>query len=228
MTTLAVLQPGYLPWLGFFDQVARADVFVIYDDVQYDHGGWRNRNRVKSRDSVVWLTVPVLHSNRMGQSIDTVEIAPNTHWARKHLTTIAQAYARAPFLLRYLPELEAILMRPWQRLVDLDMALIASLCGWLDLNPPEQRASTLGIAGGRSSRLIALCQHFGADTYLSGNAAKSYLDIGAFAAAGISVEWQNYSHPVYPQQHGPFVSHLSVLDLLLNVGPDSARLVRSS
>jgi WbqC-like protein family len=222
VTTLVVLQPSYLPWLGFFDQVRRCDRFVFYDDVQYDKNGWRNRNRIKSAAGAVWLTVPVRTRGRTGQAINEVAIAKTSPWARKHLTSIAEAYARAPHRDAYLPLLAAILERQWERLVDLDIALSRLMCGWFGLDRPMFLASELGIGGDRNTRLVALCRHFGADTYLSGNAAQAYLDVALFAAHGIRVEWQNFQHPEYPQLHGPFVPLLSALDLVLNVGEECA------
>src|SRR5438105_15810490 len=114
--TLAVLQPGYLPWLGFFDQLRRSDVFVLYDDVQFDKHGWRNRNRIKSPAGPQWLTVPVRHKGLNKPAIRDVEIVPG-NWARKHVLSIRQLYARAPHLHRYLPELEEVLMRPFTHLL---------------------------------------------------------------------------------------------------------------
>ena len=223
--TLAVLQPGYLPWLGFFDQMLRADVFVFYDDVQYDKHGWRNRNRIKSPDGPVWLTVPVRHSGLDWPRINQVEIEPRSPWARKHAGTIRQHYARAPYCERYLPELEAVLTQGWQRLVDLDVAVAGCICRWLGLRRQTALASELEIGGERSERLLRLCQHFGATRYLSGSAARDYLDLAAFARAGITVQWQDYVHPHYPQLHGDFVPYLSTLDLLLNCGDASAGIL---
>lgn len=225
MTTLAVLQPSYLPWLGFFDQVRRCDYFVIYDDVQYDKNGWRNRNRIKSATGPVWLTVPVRTRGRLRQQINEVEIVNTASWARKHVRTIAEAYARAPYCSTYLPLLAELLERKWQRLVDLDIALIALMCDWFGLDVPMVRASDLTIPGDRNGRLLAFCRHFGANIYLSGDAAQAYLDVDQFAACGIQVEWQNFRHPQYPQQHGPFLSHLSALDLVLNVGGESQAML---
>jgi hypothetical protein len=221
MTTLGVLQPGYLPWLGYFDLLKKADVFVHYDDVQFDKHGWRNRNRVKGPKGAVWLTVPVFHSGRTGQSILDVEIDDRQNWRRKHLSTVGQLYARAPFSEIVMPRLRGIVERPWFYLVDLDLALIDWLASELGIATPCYRASELGISGDRDGRLINLCRHFGATRYLSGNAARDYLDESRFAAAGISVVWHDYAHPVYAQQHGEFIPYLSVLDLILNVGGDS-------
>jgi hypothetical protein len=225
--TVAVLQPGYLPWLGFFDQLARSDVFVIYDDVQFDKHGWRNRNRVKSPAGPHWLTVPVLHSGKNSPANHTVEIDQTQPWARKHLGSIRQFYGSAPFLSLYFPELEELLHRQWLRLIDLNLALLGLLCRWLDLRPTIVRSSLLGLSGGQSERLLNHCLHFGATRYLSGSAARDYIDTALFGRHGIEIVWQDYAHPVYPQLHGAFVSHLSTLDLLLNCGEQSRSILLS-
>ena len=223
--TLAVLQPGYLPWLGFFDQLKRSDCFIFYDDVQYDKNGWRNRNRIKSTTGEpYWLTVPVrVHS--LSQQLIETEIDNRQPWARKHLGTIRQFYAKAPHLDRYLPELEHVLSKNWERLCDLDLAVIKLMCDWLGLERWTMRSSELAIAGDRSARLVNFCLHVGANNYLSGNAAQEYLDVELFARHGITVEWQNYKHPTYPQQNGAFVRFLSALDLLFNCGDESRRII---
>ena len=221
VTTVVVLQPGYLPWLGFFDQRRRADVFVYYDDVQYDRHGWRNRNRIKTQHGPLWLTVPVRHGGDGVQAMLDVEIDGRTPWARKHLASVRQAYARAPFLGRYLPALEELLRRKWERLVDLDIASADLIAHWFGLQRRIERSSGLGIGGERSDRLVNICRHFGASTYVSGAAAEAYLDVGSFERNGILVEWQRYAHPVYPQLHGEFVPYLSALDLLFNCGDDA-------
>lgn len=231
--TVVVLQPGYLPWLGFFDQLREADVFVYYDDVQYDKHGWRNRNRVKSPSGEpLWLTVPVRTHGLERPRVDQVEIDAASHWARRHAGTLRQCYARAPFAKPYLPELEELLSRPWARLVDLDLAAVELVCRWLGLSRRIERASALGAAAGdedaRSGRLIALCKRFEATRYFSGGAARDYLDVDAFARAGIAVEFQDYRHPVYPQLHGAFVPYLSIVDLVFNCGPESMRLLSGS
>ena len=224
--TLVVLQPGYLPWLGFFDQMRRSDVFIYYDDVQFDKHGWRNRNRVKAPGGAPhWLTVPVLHSGRNWPAILEVEIDNRTPWARKHVGTLKQFYGKAPHLRHYLPALEEMLERRWTLLVDLDLAVTDLICGWLRLERRMLRASELGISGKQSERLLALCQHVRARRYLSGNSAKDYLDTELFARHGIEIEWQDYVHPVYPQQHGDFVPYLSIVDLVFNCGEESAAIL---
>lgn len=224
--TLVVLQPGYLPWLGFFDQLRRADVFVYYDDVQFDKHGWRNRNRIKTPSGPLWLTVPVLHHGQGPLAIKDTLIDNKTPWSRKHIGSMKQYYAKAPYAKRYLPELEALLSRPWTHLAELDIAVAGLLAQWLELPAPSLRTSQLGIGGGKSQRLIDLCRHFGATTYLSGNAASDYLDVALFRAQGLEVVWQDYAHPAYPQQHGSFEPFLSAIDLLLNCGDRSAQILK--
>jgi hypothetical protein len=223
--TLCVLQPGYLPWIGFFDQMRRSDIFVVYDDVQYDKHGWRNRNRIKSPKGPHWLTIPVRHKGLGWPKINEIEIDNQTTWAKMHVQTIRQFYAKAPYVDQYLPMLEGLLSRPWKLLVELDMAVIAMMCTWLGLERRVVRSSTLGIDGAQSERLFKLCEHFGARRYLSGDSAKSYLDLDLFARNHVAVIWQEYRHPVYPQQHGEFVPYLSALDLVLNCGSESSGIL---
>jgi hypothetical protein len=143
------------------------------------------------------------------------------NWQRKHVSSIGQLYAQAPFLPAILPCLEQLLERPWGRLVDLDLAIIDWLAAELGIATPRHRASELAVAGDRNERLIDLCRHFRATRYLSGNSAQAYLDVARFEDAGIEVVWHDYAHPSYAQLHGDFVPYLSVLDLILNVGEAS-------
>lgn len=202
----------------------RSDVFVYYDDVQFDKHGWRNRNRIKTLEGPKWLTVPVRHSGLGWPLIKDVMIDGNA-WVRKHTGTLRQYYKDAPFADRYLPEFETLLREPRERLVDLDVATTAQLGKWLGIERPIVKTSELNIGGERSERLLNFCLHFGATTYLSGSAARDYLDVELFRSRGVNVVWQDYAHPTYPQLHGEFVPFLSVIDLLLNCGEDSARLL---
>ena len=221
LRTVSVLQPGYIPWLGFFDQMQRVDVFVVYDDVQFDKHGWRNRNRVKSPNGPYWLTVPVRHHGLMQPRINEIVIDRQQPWVRKHVGTFRQFYAAAPFLESYLPALEELLRRDYQFLIDLDVALIEYFASCFGIKRKMVLASQLNIVGERTERLIRICQHYGASHYLSGDAAKAYLDDELFRQSGIDVVWHSYRHPVYRQQYGAFVSHLSAADLLFNCGSKS-------
>jgi len=223
--TLVVLQPGYLPWLGFFDQMYCSDLFVYYDDVQFDKHGWRNRNRIKTAAGARWLSVPVRHHGLAKPRIMDIEIDNRMPWARKHLGSIRQNYTRAPHLETYWRELAELLQRPWVRLVDLNLAVTERMCAWLNIRRKVLRSSELGIRGERSERLLHLCLELGATRYLSGSAARAYLDVALFDRYHIEVQWHDYVHPVYPQQHGAFIPYLSALDLLLNCGPAASSIL---
>lgn len=231
MTRVAILQPSYLPWLGYFEMLYNSDVFVFYDDVQYDKNGWRNRNRIRGngKGGWVWLTVPVKTAGRFGQNLQRTEVDNSTDWALKHLRTFAMSYARAPGTIALTEKLRVVLKQQWTSLVDLDIATIRLMCSIL--GPGEARmawSSSLGIeAGEKSERLLKICQHFGADTYYATRASKEYLNVGLFSKNGVTVEFQDYQHPTYPQiQGGPFVSHLSILDLMANCGNLSLEVLR--
>jgi hypothetical protein len=222
---LVILQPSYLPWLGYFDQLHRSDVFVLYDDVQYDKHGWRNRNRIKTPQGAQWLTVPVMTRGQGKPTNREVRIVPGDPWPRKHLQALRTYYAKAPAFDLVFPRIEVWLSRRWEFLWELDMAGLALICDLLGFQRDIRLSSTLGIDGGQTDRLIRICRAFGADTYLTGDAAKAYLDEEAFAKAGIRFEYHHYRHPTYAQLHGEFLSHLSIVDLLMNHGSKSLEIL---
>ncbi len=224
--TCVVLQPGYLPWLGFFEQMHRADEFVYLDDVQFDKHGWRNRNRVKGPAGPRWLTVPVRIAGLNQPRIADVEIdATQRRWATKHLQALRSNYAPCPFFDWLYLELEGTLQQPWTHIAELDIALASLLCRKLGIERRTHRSSQLGAGDGRCERLVEICQRLNCTHYYSGAAASDYLDHAAFAQAGITVEFQDYAHPAYPQRYGAFVSHLSVVDLMFNCGPRSLAIL---
>lgn len=214
---VAILQPGFLPWLGFFDLLRRCDVFVYYDDVQYDKHGWRNRNRIKTQSGSKWLTVPIIHSNRTGQKLIEVEIDNSRDWQNKITRSLYQNYAKAPFIEKIFPEIEDSINKKWIKLVDLNYEIVNLMMGQFGLSRPIYYSSLLNVDGDKSGRLVNICKLFNANKYISGNAAQSYLDIQLFNDNGIEIEWQNYTHPEYPQLHGDFIPYLSALDYLMNV-----------
>ncbi len=225
---VVVLQPGYLPWLGFFDLLQRADRFVIYDDVQFDRRGWRQRNRIKTAQGVRWLSVPV-NASRPDRIYD-VTVASDQNWARQHLQTIRHSYHEAPFFDWLFDPLAEVLERPWHQLLDLDVAVIRLLASLLRIDTPllssrelaahhPETASQGSGAIHATSRLVAICRALDADRYLTGDSARDYLQLPLFE--GIEVEWHGYHHPEYSQLHGPFIPYLSVIDLMFNHGPES-------
>lgn len=226
---LAAHQPNYLPWLGFFEKMARAERFVIVDHVQFERQNFQNRNRVKLAGGIHWLTVPVARGHQSDRLCDKLIVnGAGVHhdWQRRAWLTLVNGYGRSPYFSNYAPALREAFERRWERLVDLNCHLIDLCCGWLGITTPTVRSSTLGITDRRSGMIAEFCERFGADVYLSGSGgSKAYLDVGLLAARGITVRWQHFEHPVHPQLHGGFVSHLSALDILFNCGPESRALM---
>ncbi|MEJ2364297.1 MAG: WbqC family protein [Deltaproteobacteria bacterium] len=225
---IGILQPGYLPWLGFFEQMLYAGIFVIYDDVQYDKHGWRNRNRLKGPDGPVWLTVPVRIKGLNKPKINEVLIDPNQpSWGKKHCATLRQLYAKAPFFEEFYPLLEEVLQYPWERLLELDLKLIEMLAYWLGIEREIILSSSLGCSAvDPTQRLVDICRKLDANLFYEGSAGRNYLDLEKFTQAGIEVVFQDYQCRAYPQLHGPFLSHLSAVDLILNCGPQSMDYLR--
>lgn len=223
MTVVGILQPGYLPWLGFFEQVLRSDIFVIYDDVQYDKHGWRNRNRIKGPQGPIWLTVPVRTKGLGKPNINEVMIdQAQPRWAQKHCQTLKQAYSKAPYFTEYYPLLEQTLLKSWEKILDLDMALIRQITGWLVLTTEFVLSSSLETQPeDPTQRLVEMCRAVDADIFYEGSSGRNYLDLPQFERAGIQVVFQDYECQPYPQLYGEFVSHLSIVDLLFNCGPES-------
>lgn len=224
MNTIGILQPSYIPWLGVFDQIQRSDTFVFYDDVQFDKNGWRNRNRIKTANGIQWLTVPVLHTGF--PTLLDVEINDTTSWRDKHIKTLKQNYAKAPFFKKYSADLLSIISdMKYKRLVSLSMDILVWLLHVLGIKTPFVLSSELGIFGDKITRLIDIIKHFGGDTFVEGSMGKRYINEADFSSAGVSVVYQDYKHPVYPQLYGEFVSHLSILDLLFNCGLESLSIL---
>lgn len=222
---VAIHQPQYLPWLGYLDKLDSADVFIVLDTVQFKKHEWQNRNRVRTSQGWQWLTVPVI--DRFPERIDRVEINAGVAWSRKHRQALRLCYGRAPYWEPFGPALLALLERPWIRIADLNIAVLDLLCAALGILTRRLAASGLPAREDPTDRLIDLCRQVGGTEYLSGESGPAYMYLDRFAAAGITVTAQDYRHPVYSQQFTPFVSHLSVIDLLFNCGPDSPAILRS-
>ena len=225
---VTILQPSYLPWLGFFEQMHRSDQFVLYDDVQFTRRDWRNRNRIRVQEGSVWLTVPVIQKNKYEQSLLETKIDNSTSWKRKHLESIRCHYSKTPFFDLYFPWCEKTFNREWNFLLDLSLETIQYLKGELKINTPLLRSSELGESGNKSERLISICKQLGATQYLSGESARNYISEKDFSDQGIGLEYQNYQHPEYPQRYEGFVPFLSTIDLLFNCGDKSMGFLKQT
>jgi hypothetical protein len=222
---VAVHQPQYLPWLGFFDKMDRADIFVLLDTVQYKKNEWQNRNRIKTAAGPQWLTVPVTY--RFPQRIDEVGVNNRERWQHQHRQTLVSNYRKAPFWDGLAPFLEEVLTPTWERLAPLNVFVIRRLAEILGIATPMHLASELGpLPENPDERLIAIAKHFGADTYLAGAGGLDYMDLDRYARSGVNVLFQDYRHPVYAQRFGAFEPNLSILDLLFNHGPESLNILR--
>lgn len=223
---IGILQPGYLPWLGFFEQVYRSDVFVICDDVQYDKNSWRNRNRIKTANGIQWLTVPVHYKFEDHPLVCNIKIDNKTNWGKKHLFSLKTNYSKSPFFLKYIDIFEEGYSRTWEYLIDISMYFILELSRCLGLNEKKiVKSSTLNITGDRIERLVKICKRFGADIFYEGAAGRNYIDENFFAREGITIEYQDYNHPVYRQLYGDFMPYMSVVDLLFNCGDESLAIL---
>jgi hypothetical protein len=220
---IAIHQPHYMPWLGYFAKWAAADLFVFLDTVQYEKNGWQNRNRIKTQEGPRWLTVPV--RAKLGTLIRDVPVDASQNWRARHLAAIENAYGGARGWRRYRDEVQTFYHREWDRLAPVAMASTAWLADKLGVTTPTRVASEIDLPEkarrDATARLVGLCRAVGADTYLAGRDGALYMDIGQFEAAGIAVEIQQYEHPVYTQEHGEFAPFLSTLDLLLNHGDEA-------
>jgi hypothetical protein len=225
---LTAHQPLYLGgWLGLFDKIAQAESFVIFDVCPAESSGFENRNKILTNTGELMLTVPIRRSR--SERLSEIRIVDDRSWARKHWRSIEAAYQKAPFWSRYGPELQPFYMAThWQRLVDLDEVLLRWCMNVLGVKRPIRRASTLGpLIGAKSELVLSMCKAMGATTYIFGAMGRNYADVSAFERAGIEVRFQDYQHPTYPQTQAGFVPRLSVLDLLMNCGPDSLKVLRN-
>ncbi|MCW3983071.1 MAG: WbqC family protein [Candidatus Bathyarchaeota archaeon] len=212
-------QPNYLPYLGFFDKIKRADVFIIEDNVQFERQGFTNRNRILTSDGVRWLTVPIEHENKP-LLINEVKIANKAepNWGRKHWLTLKHGYCKAPYWSDYSDFFEDTYQREWNHLIDLNMYLIKGLMRFLKIDTPLILSSSLNVEGKKSELIVAQCKKVGADTQLAGNGCQGYIDKQLFEREGIKLVFQNFSHPVYAQTRRGFVANLSVVDYLFCTG----------
>lgn len=221
MTTLAgIHQLHYLPWLRYFEKIARSDVFIVLDTIQYNKNGWQNRNKVKTRAGATLLTVPV-HAS-LGACLSEVRIDGTARWAGKHWSTIQQSYCRCPYFAAHAAFLEDTYSRPWSHLNALNRHMLVNFLDALGIATKIYYASDLQVPGNATERLLNLLKAVGAGRYYTGAyALEQYLDANLLVAAGIELEIQQWSAPVYPQAHGTFIPDLSIIDLLMNCGPAS-------
>jgi hypothetical protein len=228
MKKVAIVQSNYIPWKGYFDMIAAVDEFILYDDMQYTRRDWRNRNQIKTPQAVQWLTVPVRVKGRYEQKINETEIDDSTHWASDHWKALTQNYRRAPHFEEVAAWLAPYFLEcSWSKLSDLNRQLIVAVCDYLDIKTQISSSSSYKLIDGKTERLADLCAQAGGTVYISGPAARGYIDEKIFEDAHITLKWFDYSgYPEYPQQWGAFTHAVTVLDLLFNCGKSSPQYMK--
>jgi hypothetical protein len=212
-----------MPWLGFFDKLARCDTFVIYDDAQYQHGGFHNRNKIRTLNGWKWLTVPIIHGHP--QTIKDVKIS-GTQWKSDHLNALIQNYQKTPYFKDYFPLIEEAINFDHKLLIDLNLNLIRAISEILSIKVNFARSSEFPYCGKeKNEKLVSMCKFMGANTYLSDSGGNAYMNEGVFSESNVKVIWHSYDHPMYKQMYEGFIPNMSVLDLLFNVGPQAKEII---
>ena len=225
---LAVVQSNYIPWKGYFDLINMVDEFILFDDVQYTRRDWRNRNQIKTATGLRWLTIPVEVKGKYLQKICDTRVS-DPAWARSHWSALSHEYAKAKYFREYRNVLEPLYLEcAEESLSRVNYRFITAICGLLGIKTRISWSMDYPLAEGKNERLIALCKAVGANHYVSGPSASSYLDESLFSAAGIRLSLMDYSgYPAYRQLHEPFEHAVTILDLLFNEGPGAPKLMKS-
>lgn len=224
---VAISQSNYIPWKGYFDLIASVDVFVLYDDMQYTKRDWRNRNKIQTANGTQWLTIPVDVKGKYYQKINETLVADQT-WRRKHWAAISQNYSKAPYFSDYEKVFKKIYLESDEIYISkINYDFLTIICDILDISTQLVFSEYFNLVDGKSERLLGICKDLNADVYISGPAAKDYLDEALFANEGIAVEWMEYeNYPEYHQQHSPFEHYVTILDLIFNEGPNARNYMR--
>lgn len=222
---IGIVQPNYIPWKGYFDMIRLVDEFILLDDVQYTRD-WRNRNLIKTRTGLKWLTIPVSATGRHTMICDVK--AADSCWRRKHWHAIVHSYSRSKYFDLYQTELkELFLQHDEMSIARIDHAFLVAINKWLNISTPITFSSDYNTEGRKSEKILNLCKQANATTYLTGPAAMAYLDERSLKDADIDVQWMDYSnYSEYRQRFPPFEHRVSVLDLLFNEGPGALNYLK--
>lgn len=219
-------QPEFLPWLGFFHKLTLGDLFMIVDTVQFKKKHFENRNRIRTSNGSIWLTVPVKTQGQFTQLIDQVQIDNQNPWCRKILKSIELNYHKTPYFSTYWSFFRDVFSRDWERLAELNEMLIRGCLDFLSIDIDIVKSSDLKIEARGTELIFAMCEAVGADIYVSGQSGKDYLDFAAVEESGIKLLFQEFDHPEYRQAFAPFLPQMSVIDILFNEGEKAGEYVR--
>ncbi|MDR0582894.1 MAG: WbqC family protein [Treponema sp.] len=225
MLTAVIHQPDFMPYLGFFHRLLNADLYIILDTVQFLIRGWHRRDKIKTQNGEKWITVST-RKCPVDTNIKDVLLDPDDKWRQKHLRLFKQNYQKAPFFNEIFPYVQELYEYKCEKMMEFNMHSINIVSLLFDISINKILASTLNIISGRNNELnVAILKEAGANIYLSGIGAREYYDPAPYKTAGIKVIWQNFKHPVYPQQFGEFIPYLSSVDLLFNCGIEESRKI---
>lgn len=224
MKKIAILQSNYIPWKGYFHIIKKVDHFVFLDSVQYTIRDWRNRNKIKTPSGSLWLTIPTDGTQSM--KINEVEIDNSQNWKEKHLKSLRMNYSGCKNFMKYYKPIETIYKKKWIKLSHFNQSLIKEICTFLNIDTKFSKSSDYCVEDGKNEKIISIVKQLEGTHYLTGPAAKSYIDTDFFKMNGIKISYMDYSHyKEYKQPWGKFDHHVSILDLLFCVGPQSAKYI---
>lgn len=225
---LAILQSNYIPWKGYFDLINMVDEFILFDEVQYTRKDWRNRNRIKTRNGSMWLTIPVKVKGKYFQRIEDTVIS-DPKWYRRHWESIVHSYSKAGFFHIYRELFEDLYLTAKEKsLSDINYRFLTAICKLLEIHTKISWSADYNTAQGKTKRLVDLCKQAGASEYISGPAARSYIDEKLFKKEGVCVRYMDYSgYPEYNQLYPPFDHAVTILDLIFNEGPKTKKFMKT-
>lgn len=223
--SVVIHQPDFLPWLGYFHRLLKADLFIALDHVQFVTGtsrSWTHRDMIKTPQGAKWLSLRVQKAP-FGTPIRDILLAPGTDWRRDNLNMVRENYRKSPYFDEVFPRLEQLYAQPGEAMADMNLASLDLLEEMLDVKTPRLISSQMSPQGASTPMLVDLLKKAGATRYISGQGARAYLETDLFEKAGIELVWQDFRHPVYPQAHGAFIPMLSSIDALFHCGLDGTR-----
>lgn len=228
MTRVAIMQPTYLPWCGYFALMQSVDLFIFFDSVQFARRSWQQRNQIKTAKGAQWLTVPVVTKGKRDQTIAEVEIDSSAHFASAHRKSIELNYSRAPFFDALAPDVLSLIEKPRELLAELNIDLILQMKEMLGIATPVAQSSELSGAGVKADLLASLCSNVGASEYVSPPGSRDYIEQSdAFDKIGVPVRYLQFAHPEYPQLFDGFLPYMSTIDMLFNYGHQSLSLIET-
>lgn len=224
---VAIVQSNYIPWKGYFDLIRAVDEFILFDDMQYTRRDWRNRNKIKTPNGLLWLSISVQSKGKYFQAIKDTKVS-DPAWNQRHWKTIVTNYSAAPYFSAYKELFEDLYLSPQSDYLSvINKTLIQAIANVLGIQTPISQSMDYAIVDGKTERLVSLCKQVGGTRYLSGPSAKDYIDLNLFEAEGISVQYADYSgYLEYSQPYPPFEHGVSILDLLFSVGPDCLQYMK--